>query len=401
MSSIRYINQTAPFWDFVASLENQGADHPFNAARTAQPAAEGAETSDQEQTWGWGPWGHHGRRGGHGRHGHRGGPWGGPTQTDGEAAETSDQEQAWAWGPRGHHGHRGGYGRHGHRAGFGEGPSQTGVEGAETSDQEQNWGWGPRGHHGPRGHGRHRGMPYHLRRGPPDAARPNQSDGEDLPPPFEEKEGLSSTEKEGSPATEKGDFADQQARDEPSEGRRHCGGRRKHCGGPGGRRGGPHKFARGPWGGRGGFPFGGGFRGFGGFEGLAGAFFNENMNRGDGDEDFKPEADVFDTEDAYVIHVSVPGAKKDDIGVSWDAEKSELSVAGVLYRPGDEDFLKTLALDERKVGAFDRKVRLGSRANPAQVDIDHISAKLEEGILRIEVPKLDKDYVEIKKVDIE
>jgi HSP20 family protein len=101
------------------------------------------------------------------------------------------------------------------------------------------------------------------------------------------------------------------------------------------------------------------------------------------------------------VHVSLPGAKKEDVGVNWDAEKSELSIAGVIYRPGDEDFLKSLALDERKVGAFERKVRLGSRANPAQVDTDMITAKLEDGILRVEVPKLDKDYVEIKKVDIE
>jgi len=101
------------------------------------------------------------------------------------------------------------------------------------------------------------------------------------------------------------------------------------------------------------------------------------------------------------VHISLPGAKKDDVGIHWDAEKSELAVAGVVYRPGDEELLQTLALDERKVGAFDRKVRLGSRANPAQIDVDHISAKLEEGILRIEVPKIDKDYVEIKKVDIE
>ncbi|KAF2143355.1 uncharacterized protein K452DRAFT_247851 [Aplosporella prunicola CBS 121167] len=118
-------------------------------------------------------------------------------------------------------------------------------------------------------------------------------------------------------------------------------------------------------------------------------------------DDFQPEADVFDTETSYVVHVSLPGAKKEDVGVSWDSEKSELNVAGVIYRPGDEDFLKTLALDERKVGAFQRKIRLGSRANPAQVDDDAISAKLEDGVLRVEVPKLDKDYVEIKKVDIE
>jgi len=58
-------------------------------------------------------------------------------------------------------------------------------------------------------------------------------------------------------------------------------------------------------------------------------------------------------------------------------------------------------MDERKVGAFERKVRLGSLANPAQVDVDGISAKLEDGILRVEIPKQDKDYVEVKMVDIE
>jgi HSP20 family protein len=97
----------------------------------------------------------------------------------------------------------------------------------------------------------------------------------------------------------------------------------------------------------------------------------------------------------------LPGAKKEDVGVEFDVEKSELSIAGVVYRPGDEEFLKTLAMDERKVGAFEKKVRLGSRANPAQVDVDAITARMEDGILRVEVPKLDSGYVEVKKVDIE
>lgn len=143
----------------------------------------------------------------------------------------------------------------------------------------------------------------------------------------------------------------------------------------------------------------------GGFGALAQMFqdqlFDGGENKDRVTEDFKPEADVFDTAEAFVIHVSLPGAKKEDVGVNWDAEKSELSIAGVIYRPGDEELLKTLALDERKVGAFERKVRLGSRANPAQVDVDGISARMEDGVLRIEVPKLDSGYVEIKKVDIE
>ena len=118
-------------------------------------------------------------------------------------------------------------------------------------------------------------------------------------------------------------------------------------------------------------------------------------------KDFTPPADIFDTEDAYVVHVSLPGAKKEDVGVNWDADKSELNVAGVIYRPGDEEFLKALALDERKIGVFERKVRLGSRANPAQVDADGIAAKMEDGVLMITISKLDHDIVDVKKVDIE
>lgn len=58
-------------------------------------------------------------------------------------------------------------------------------------------------------------------------------------------------------------------------------------------------------------------------------------------------------------------------------------------------------MDERQVGPFERKVRLGSRANAAQVDVDAITTRMEDGILTVDVPKLDSSYVEIKKVDVE
>lgn len=342
MSNIRYINQSAPFWDFIASLEQQGVPNPMNNTSTTGEDAE-------EQNYGWGPWG-------------RGFPFRPP--------------------PHGHGGH-------------------------------------PHGRGGPH-HGRHGG--HHGRGGPPSPPE-GPSDDETAAPPYDEED--------GSPVTEKGEPSSGAPREGSPEGRRgRCGSKGKHGhghghgphggkrgghgfggrggpeghhGGPHGHRGGPHGHRGGPDGhrgppwARGGFPFGG--RGFGGFGGF-GDFFN-NESRETGDENFKPEADVFDTESSYVIHLSLPGAKKEDVGVSWDSEKSELTVAGVVHRPGDEGFLQTLAMDERKVGAFERKIRLGSLANPANVVVDEITAKLEDGILRVEVPKLDKDYVEVKMVDIE
>ncbi|KAG8529935.1 uncharacterized protein KY384_005416 [Bacidia gigantensis] len=195
----------------------------------------------------------------------------------------------------------------------------------------------------------------------------------------------------------------------PSRGRHH------HRGGHWGRGGGGWG---GGWGGRGGHPFArcGGGRGgpnFGGFDmnrlaDFIGQFSpeaaNEMRSRDAGErtggKDFAPEADIFDTEDGFVVHVSLPGAKKEDVGVNWDADKSELNIAGVIYRPGDEAFLKTLALDERKVGVFERSVKLGSRERPALVDSESISAKMENGVLIISIPKMEKDFVEVKKVDI-
>lgn len=133
---------------------------------------------------------------------------------------------------------------------------------------------------------------------------------------------------------------------------------------------------------------------------VASAFNTTRESDTAASKDFTPEADVFDTEDAYIVHVSLPGAKKEDVGVNWDNDKSELSIAGVIYRPGEEEFLKTLALDERKVGVFERKVKLGTKEKPAAVDDENIGAKMEDGILRVTIPKTE-GFVDIKKVDIE
>jgi HSP20 family protein len=293
--SLRYINQSAPFWDFVASLED--GDHPFFRGPASAP--EGPPPPP-------GPWGWHGGRGRHNM-AYRGPP---PPDDDGESSPSTAKE-------------------------------------GDTEMKEKD---------------------------------------ESIPDPPEDAP--------GEPGCGRG-------------GKRHgrCGGRRGFGPGPhgSGHRGGPHHHFRGPHGGPPppggphGFPFGGP-RGFGFLSDL----FNPQAGASDEQSgDFAPDVDVFDTESAFVVHLSLPGAQKEDIGVSWDADKSELTVAGVVHRPGDEEFLKSLALDERKVGAFERKVRLGTRASPAAVDIDGISARLDNGILYVDVPKLNSDFVEVRKVDIE
>ena len=61
MPSVQYMNQSAPFWDFISSLEQQGQNHPFFAQFTQN---NNNAASDHEEhhpappyaPWAWGGW---------------------------------------------------------------------------------------------------------------------------------------------------------------------------------------------------------------------------------------------------------------------------------------------------------------------------------------------------------
>lgn len=362
MSNIRYFNQSAPVWDFIASLEEQGGNHPLFSAFNPHGEDGFLGGWSGPRRGGWGGWG---GRGGRGRcHD------GVPHERRGGSPGPHDPHDDHHGPPRGPH----------------HGPGHEDI--------------GPP--HGPphERHGRHRG-PRHEHSRPRHGSRGLSRDRDDDSTIPDNGHAPAGPSRPRSPPPHHRGGADQD-----EHGPRGSGGHRgRGCGSRGrpGRRGhgGPSGFGRGG-------PFD--------LAGLA-DFFQAQIYGGAADDndagrdtaadsasnDFAPLVDVFDTETAFVVHVSLAGAnkEKDDIAVHWDHEKSELSISGVIYRPGDEDFLKTLALNERKVGAFSRSVRLGSRAHPAQVDSDGITAKLEDGVLRINVPKEDKDYIEVKMVDIE
>ena len=120
-----------------------------------------------------------------------------------------------------------------------------------------------------------------------------------------------------------------------------------------------------------------------------------NVLKTNPDADFEPRADVFDLQAQYVIHLSLPGAKKEDLGVDWDGENSVLRIAGVVHRPGaDEELLKHLAVDGRKreVGVFEKSVKLGTKRDPASIDVAGIRAKMTDGVLVVKVPKVEVEH---------
>ncbi|KAJ9271242.1 hypothetical protein DTO212C5_2592 [Paecilomyces variotii] len=232
-------------------------------------------------------------------------------------------------------------------------------------------------------------------------------------PSSEEADDASPSENEGTaaPRAGPGDQAGERSPEGRRQGRRgrgHAHGH--HHGGPRAFRGhgpGHHGFAafstdftRG----RGGFHgHRGGPRGHGPHFGRRGGHFHgPTLNQ---EIDFIPRADVFSTANEFVVHVPLPGAKKSDISVEYDADHSSLRLKGVVHRPGiTEEMKDALVLDGHAywTGAFERKIKLGYRREPAHIDSDKITASLNDGILVVVLPKIAVDPEnQTKKIRIE
>src|ERR1700760_59267 len=85
MPSVRYYNQTAPFWDFVANLEEQGSSHPMFANR-----GENSGPNPWAEGWAGFPFGPHPYRGRHGPpHQHPAAP---QAAAEGETSQENEKE---------------------------------------------------------------------------------------------------------------------------------------------------------------------------------------------------------------------------------------------------------------------------------------------------------------------
>jgi HSP20 family protein len=91
---------------------------------------------------------------------------------------------------------------------------------------------------------------------------------------------------------------------------------------------------------------------------------------------WSPLADVFETDDAYIVETEIPGARKNDVDIQLNDR--ELAVSGeIVEREGGR-----LRRKERRRGRFEYRVYL-----PGDIDPDGVRAELEEGILTVIVPK--------------
>jgi HSP20 family protein len=94
---------------------------------------------------------------------------------------------------------------------------------------------------------------------------------------------------------------------------------------------------------------------------------------------FWPKVEMKETKDSIVCSVDVPGIKEKDVSVVVSG--NQLTVSG--KRESDKrDQNDTFYTYERHYGTFKRTLTL-----PETVDVEHVAAALEDGVLSIVLPK--------------
>ncbi|HGG58805.1 MAG TPA: Hsp20/alpha crystallin family protein [Gammaproteobacteria bacterium] len=111
------------------------------------------------------------------------------------------------------------------------------------------------------------------------------------------------------------------------------------------------------------------------------------INTNESREGWTPAVDLTTTDEAYILTADLPGIRYDDLDLS--VEQGILTLKG--ERAAPEDGERTRA--ERRFGAFKRSFSL-----PENADTDNISAKYENGVLTVTVPKQAKPQA--RKIEV-
>jgi HSP20 family protein len=103
-----------------------------------------------------------------------------------------------------------------------------------------------------------------------------------------------------------------------------------------------------------------------------------------------PRANVSELEDSYILEVAVPGYQKDDISIS--IEDNQLVVSAKVELK-EENLESNFRRKEFEVSSFSRSFNLNEDLNQ-----DSITAKFENGILKIYLPKKEEAKVQPRKL---
>jgi len=100
--------------------------------------------------------------------------------------------------------------------------------------------------------------------------------------------------------------------------------------------------------------------------------------------------DVVESEDGFVVKASVPGINPDDVELTL--EENILSIKGEIVQNSETEE-ESYLIRERCAGSFGRSIRF-----PVEVNAEEVEATYENGVLTLNVPKVEE--VKPKRVEI-
>jgi HSP20 family protein len=122
------------------------------------------------------------------------------------------------------------------------------------------------------------------------------------------------------------------------------------------------------------------------------SFFSRIDHKGRCGHEFTPQLDIYETADAYVVEVDLPGFSEKDFTVSMDG--TTLRLEGVKRQDKGERTMSYICL-ERHFGRFRRSVEV-----PAEFAADAVRATYERGVLVVAFPRLAVEEGRIREVPI-
>lgn len=96
---------------------------------------------------------------------------------------------------------------------------------------------------------------------------------------------------------------------------------------------------------------------------------------------YSPAVDIFENDSAITVLADMPGVKAQDLKI--DLRESVLTLTGPVTAP--ESAKESHVLREYQTGTFFRQFTLSETIDQAKID-----AKLTDGVLRLELPKVEK-----------
>lgn len=118
--------------------------------------------------------------------------------------------------------------------------------------------------------------------------------------------------------------------------------------------------------------------------------FDESTKNGLIPSTWRPLTDIFETKDAYVFRIDLPGFKKEDVKVEFTADTLVIRGERKQEEAGVNENCHRL---ERSYGVFERSFTI-----PTNIDAKKIEAELKEGILQLTIPKVEE--ARTKAIDI-